>query len=520
MFRIMPAYSVLLFLVSTVLGVSVDDSWQNGPVSHQQQMLRDCLVTKAVPTILNSSSEWTSFTTAYNLRLQYTPIAVALPTTPQHVSDAVTCAAETGVKVQPRSGGHSYGSYSLGGKNGSLVVDLQKFNSISLDRSSGIATVGGGVRLGNLGVELFNQGQRALPHGTFPGVGIGGHYTHGGFGYSSRRWGLALDTILAMDVVLADGRYIHVSSTRYPDIYYALRGAADSFGIITTFYLRTQPAPSEVVSFSANFSSALDSADRAADIVLRLQEFALSSSHMDRNITLEIYMNVFGQFIVRGWYFGDRNHFVKAVFPEMLEGTPKPENSTIQSRAWLDALEDIAEGEPLIEPLSGYDNHQTFYSKSVVTREAKPLTRNALESFFSFVIDKGLSMTDPWNTFISLYGGKDSQINKPSPHSAAYSHRDSLWVFQNIGSSPNFLPPFSPNITAFVNDLNTALTSAQPDGDFLAYPNYLDPELTAAEAARLYYGSTTYNRLVDIKHTVDPNATFWNPQAIGNVAFI
>jgi hypothetical protein len=39
---------------------------------------------------------------------------------------------------------------------------------------------------------IYNQGQRALPHGTFPGVGIGGHYTHGGFGYSSRRWGMYL----------------------------------------------------------------------------------------------------------------------------------------------------------------------------------------------------------------------------------------------------------------------------------------------------------------------------------------
>jgi FAD/FMN-containing dehydrogenase len=56
-------------------------------------------------------------------------------------------------------------------------------------QATGIAKVGGGVRLGNLGVGIFKQGHAALPHGTFPGVGIGGHYTHGGFGYSSRKWG-------------------------------------------------------------------------------------------------------------------------------------------------------------------------------------------------------------------------------------------------------------------------------------------------------------------------------------------
>jgi FAD/FMN-containing dehydrogenase len=59
-------------------------------------------------------------------------------------------------------------------------------------QATGIVTVGGGARLGNLGLGIYNQGQRALPHGTFPGVGIGGHYTHGGFGYSSRRWGMYL----------------------------------------------------------------------------------------------------------------------------------------------------------------------------------------------------------------------------------------------------------------------------------------------------------------------------------------
>jgi hypothetical protein len=50
---------------------------------------------------------------------------------------------------------------------------------------------------------------------------------------------------------------------------------------------------------------------------------------MDRNTTLEVYMDVYGQFLVRGWYFGDRDYFSKAVFSAMLDGMPKPENSTV-----------------------------------------------------------------------------------------------------------------------------------------------------------------------------------------------
>lgn len=242
--------------------------------------------------------------------------------------------------------------------------------------------------------------------------------------------GLALDTIVAMEVVLADGRFVHVTRSSYPDLYYALRGAADSIGIVTTFHLQTQPAPPQVVSYSADLSSSLWSADAAASVVLKLQTFVTSSPLVDRNLTLEVYTSILGNFSVRGWYFGDMDFFNNTVLPAMLKGTPNPDSITVKEQAWLTALEDIAEGEPLVEPLTGYDNHQTFYTKSVVTREAHPLTKKALTSYFRYIVDKGFTASFPWETYISLYGGKDSQINRPAADTAAYSHRDSLWVFQ------------------------------------------------------------------------------------------
>ncbi len=106
-----------------------------------------------------------------------------------------------------------------------MTIDLESFQEISLDANF-VAKVGGGVRLGNLAYTIFNQNnsRRALSHGTCPGVGIGGHATHGGFGYSSRNWGLALDSITAMDVVLANGSSIRTTRTSYPDIFYVRPG--------------------------------------------------------------------------------------------------------------------------------------------------------------------------------------------------------------------------------------------------------------------------------------------------------
>lgn len=147
----------------------------------------------------------------------------------------------------------------MGSKETSFVT-FESGTVTKLITDNGIATVGAGVRLGNLALGVFAQGERALPHGVCPGVGIGGHFTHGGYGYQSRLWGLALDSIVALDVILANGSYIHATATEHPDIFYAMRGAADSFGIITYFHLQTHPAPSSIVTFSANIPEALKDA--------------------------------------------------------------------------------------------------------------------------------------------------------------------------------------------------------------------------------------------------------------------
>lgn len=93
----------------------------------------DCLTSLDVPLETSSSANWTALIAPYNLRLPYIPAVVTLPYTPQHVSDSVTCAAAAGLRVQAKSGGHSYASYSTGGQNGSLIVNMQNFNDISLD---------------------------------------------------------------------------------------------------------------------------------------------------------------------------------------------------------------------------------------------------------------------------------------------------------------------------------------------------------------------------------------------------
>jgi hypothetical protein len=94
-----------------------------------------CLDRQKVPYAISTSADWTQLIEPFNLRLNYTPAVVTLPTTSQQVSDGVTCAAAANLKVQPKGGGHSYASFSSGGQNGSVVVDMESFNNITIDQS-------------------------------------------------------------------------------------------------------------------------------------------------------------------------------------------------------------------------------------------------------------------------------------------------------------------------------------------------------------------------------------------------
>ena len=97
-----------VFVASLAAATSVDEATA-------AKQIADCLGDKDVPVRWSDSADFAELAEPFNLRLAYTPYVIVLPTTNQHVQDAVVCAAECGIKVQAKSGGHSYASYSSGG---------------------------------------------------------------------------------------------------------------------------------------------------------------------------------------------------------------------------------------------------------------------------------------------------------------------------------------------------------------------------------------------------------------------
>ncbi|HEX9031784.1 MAG TPA: FAD-dependent oxidoreductase, partial [Streptosporangiaceae bacterium] len=168
------------------------------------------------------------------------PAGIAYCATPADVSACLAFVRRFGIPVAARSGGHSYGGWST---SPGLVIDVSQLNSVSVDPVGRTARVGAGTLLIDFYRALAAQGQ-AVPGGSCPTVGIAGLALGGGVGVVGRLLGLTCDSILAVQIVTADGTIRECSQTSEPDLFWACRGGGGgNFGVVTSFTFRTHPAP-------------------------------------------------------------------------------------------------------------------------------------------------------------------------------------------------------------------------------------------------------------------------------------
>ncbi len=154
---------------------------------------------------------------------------------------AVKRAGATGMKVGLCSGGHSWAQNHI--RNGGMMIDLSRLNHISVDEASRTATVGPGALGGDVDAAVQRHGL-FFPVAHAYTVGIGGFLLQGGFGWNSRAVGLACESVVGIDVVLADGRLVHASETENADLLWAARGSGPGFfGVVVRFHLRLHKRP-------------------------------------------------------------------------------------------------------------------------------------------------------------------------------------------------------------------------------------------------------------------------------------
>jgi FAD/FMN-containing dehydrogenase len=178
-----------------------------------------------------------------NHRFDKHPAVIARCADAVDVATALGFASREGLEVAVRGGGH--GAAGVSSVEDGLVIDLSPMRSVQVDAGTRTASVGGGATAGDLDRATHTVGL-ATPSATVSTVGVAGFTLGGGIGYLNRAHGLALDNLIAADVVLADGGLVHASEESESDLFWGLRGGGGNFGVVTELRFRLHPVDTVV----------------------------------------------------------------------------------------------------------------------------------------------------------------------------------------------------------------------------------------------------------------------------------
>ncbi|KIW04205.1 uncharacterized protein PV09_04513 [Verruconis gallopava] len=435
----------------------------------------------------------------YNLDIETTPLAVTYPKTTAQVSSIVKLAKDNNLKVQAKCGGHSYANFC--DPNGGIIVDLKHFQKFEIDENTWRCRVGGGTLLGDLTKRMFEPHKRAMAHGTCPTVGIGGHATIGGLGPSSRLWGAALDHVEEVEMVVANGDVIRANENENSDIFWAVKGAGASFGVITEFVVRTEPAPGRLVQYSYSFTTG-SWKDMAK--TFKAWQTYVSQPDLTRSFASTATITELG-LTISVTYFGTDEEFDKINFAKNFPGNQTPK--TIVFDDYLGAVGHWAEDVALeiISPLPAHS-----YTKTLTFNHCNQIPDSVIDRMFKYFeeVSKG---TLVWFAIFDLAGGR---VNDIPQDATAYAHRDALFYLQSYAVNP--FGPVSNKSKQFLQGLNKVIRDGMAEAgentDLGAYAGYVDLELGAG--AQKAYWRTNLPRLESIKLKWDPEDVFHNPQSV------
>jgi FAD/FMN-containing dehydrogenase len=173
------------------------------------------------------------------------PSVIVVPVGTADVVAAVKFARAADLEIAVSSGGKHPAGFSR--TDGGIVIDLSAMRAVKVDSEEQTAWLQAGANGGDLQAEAGLRGFGGIS-GWMRGTGVGGVNLNGGFGTLSNKLGFGVDTILELELVTADGEVLRVSPEENPDLFWALRGAAPNFGVVTWIKQRLTPVPEKAVA--------------------------------------------------------------------------------------------------------------------------------------------------------------------------------------------------------------------------------------------------------------------------------
>jgi FAD/FMN-containing dehydrogenase len=425
-------------------------------------------------------------------RFAVSPSAIAVCANADDASRAVMWARETGTPFAVRGGGHSYNGAST---TPGLLISTRGMRDVTVDRNAGTVRMGAGALAGEM-LTALKPHSALIPLGLCPMVGVAGLTLGGGWGAFAPAHGLTCDSLVAAEVVTADGKIITCSDAENRDLFWALRGAGQAnFGVVTELTYKSFAAPRSVSAcalawlpddLEAFVGTAQRFAARAPDGLGGELAFepALSARTGGR-------MPMIARFFAI--YQGPSSELQQVIEP-LLKAAP-PFDMSIQDSSVWDAFGFVQDAVP-----AGLFAHRASFLRG-------ELPASGVRTFTDWLHRAvGSSQSPHVVAAMYLFGGKVKQV---PAEATAFVHRDAdlLLAFRaqwGVSEPPDVVAANQAWVDGFFNAM-------QPYVEPQAYQNFPDPRLRVP--GRSYYDGDL-RRLMAVKRRYDPDDLFRPPQGV------
>ena len=413
----------------------------------------------------------------YLARFDRRPLAIVRAAQTDDIAYVVSLARETGIDLAVRSGGH--GSAGHGVCDGGIVLDLAGLKDLDIDVASRTAWAGAGLTAGEYTTAAHAHGL-ATGFGDSGAVGLGGITLGGGIGYLSRKHGLTIDSLLAAELVTADGELLRVDAESHPDLFWAIRGGGGNFGVATQFQYRLHEV-GQVLGGMLVLPATRDVITSFVDEALAAPaELSTIANVMTAPPMPFLPPEVHGQLVVLAMlvWAGELDEGNRAIAPFRAMATP---------------LVDLIHPMPYPELYPPEDpNHRPVAS-------ARNLFLDRVDEAAADTILEYLSSSKAMMRVAQLrpLGGAIARVPVGA---TAYAHRRSP-VMANLAAVYGDVAE-APSYDTWVDEFAGALRQDDPG----AYVNFVGDEGEAG--VRAAYPGETWDRLVEVKRRHDPTNVF------------
>jgi FAD/FMN-containing dehydrogenase len=391
------------------------------------------------------------------------------------VQRTVNAARDQGIELAVRSGGHSGAGHSA--TEGGIMLDLRDMNAIAIDAGARTAWVETGATSGQVIAATAAHGL-VVGFGDTASVGVGGITLGGGVGYLVRKWGLAIDSLLAAEIVTADGRLLSADPETNADLFWAIRGGGGNFGVATRLKFRLHDLPA--------FTGGLMVLPATPDVVASFIAAAEAAP-----AELSTICNVMPALPLP--FIPAEMHGKLVVFSMLaFAGDPAAAERAIAPFRALGPIVDMVRPAPYASMFPPEDPN--FHP----TAAAWTLFMNRVDGPVAKTILDALSTSSASFSAVQLrvLGGAAAQVPAGA---TAYAHRSSR-IMANVMAL--YTPENRSRQEAWVDA--TAASLRQDDAG--AYVNFLGAE--SAERVRAAYPGKTWDRLLAVKAKYDPDNLF------------